>query len=133
MGGVVFCATLTTAQTWLNMPVAQTELFGAVWGRRAADLDQMTEFRLIVNQSTAGAAAAFFRAQYSDDGGNTWNNLESATTSADLIVGAGTGLKIGAWGVMESAAAGEVQLRLVGQSGDGVTDPGFRYIAIEFR
>ena len=132
-GGVVIAATPQTAQTWSNMPAAQTELFGNTWGRRASDLTGLAEFRVTVNQGVAGVAGAFLRAQYSTDGGGTWNNLESGGTGADLDVGAGTGLKVGAWGALDPTAIDDVQLRLVGQNGNGAADPSFRYIGIEFR
>jgi hypothetical protein len=115
------------------MPIAQAELFGTVWGRRPADLTDFVEFRLGVNQSAAGAAGAFLRAQYSTDGGGSWNDLETGGLGADLLVGAGTGLKLGAWGALDAGALGEVQLRIVGESGNGTLDPSFRYIGIEFR
>lgn len=115
------------------MPAAQTELFGTAWGRRAADLTSMTQFRMMVNQSVAGLAGATLRAQYSLDGGTNWIDLEASGTGADLGVGTGTGLKVGAWGSMASSAAADVQLRIVGQNGDGATDPAFRYISIEFK
>jgi hypothetical protein len=130
---VVFCATPQTAQTWTNMPLAQTELFGAVWGRRAADLSDLTQFRLCVTQSVAGAAAATLRVQYSTDNGANWSNLEQGGTAGDLAVGTGTGLKVGAWTILDPAAATDVQLRMVGQNGDGAADPVFRYIGVEFR
>lgn len=115
------------------MPLAVTELYGTTWGRRAADLTDLSEFRLVVVQVIAGAAGATFRAEYSDDGGLNWNNLEDAGTGADLAVGAGTGLKIGAWGNLAAGAIADVQLRIIGWNGDGATDPSFRYIGIEFR
>jgi hypothetical protein len=115
------------------MPAAQTELFGNVWGRRPADLTGYADFRICVNQAIAGAAAAFLRAQYSTNGGGAWSDLETGGTVADLSVGAVTGLKLGAWGAVDPAALGEVQLRIVGQDGNGTADPSFRYIAIEFR
>ncbi len=115
------------------MPVAQTELFGTTWGRRATDLTGYVQFRLSVTQSVAGAAAASLRAQYSTNGGAAWSNLETGGTGADLLVGAGTGLKIGAWGTVDPGALGDVQLRIVGQNGDAAADPVFRYIGIEFR
>jgi hypothetical protein len=115
------------------MPAAQTELFGVTWARRSADLTGYAQFRLSVAQNLAGSGGAFFRAQFSTNGGGGWSDLETGGTGADLPVGAGTGLKIGAWGAINPAALGEVQLRLVGQGGDGVADPRFRAIAIELR
>jgi hypothetical protein len=115
------------------MPAAQTELFGTTWGQRAADLTGMTDFRISVNQSVAGFAGAFFRAQFSTDGGGSWSDAETGGTGADLDVGTGTGLKIGAWGALDGGAIGDVQFRLVGEGGNGTADPAFRYIGIEFR
>jgi hypothetical protein len=133
MGGVVICATPATAQTWTNMPSVQTELFGTTWGRRQADLASMTQFRIIVNQSSAAFAGATFRAEFSVDGGANWSNLEAAGTGADLDVGTGTGLKVGAWGTMATGSAADVQLRIQGQGSNGALDPAFRLIEIEFK
>lgn len=115
------------------MPSTQTELFGTVWDRRAAYLADLSQFRIIVSQSVAGVSGAFFRAQYSTDGGGSWIDLEASGTTTDLAVGTGTGLKVGSWGTLATAAIADVQLRLVGQGGDGATDPSFRYISIEFK
>lgn len=133
MGGIVIAATPQTAQTWTNMPAAQTELFGNVFGRRTADLTDLTQFRLSVNQSVAGFVNATLRAQFSIDAGMNWLDLESGGTTADLSVGVGTGLKTGAWGPLEAAALADVQVRFVGENGNGVADPSFRYIAIELQ
>lgn len=115
------------------MPAASTEIFGTVWGRRPAYLTQMTQFRLSAVQAVAGSASATLRVQYSTDSGANWSNLESSGTAGDLAVGAGTGLKVGAWSTIASAALTDVQIRLIGFSGDGATDPSFRYIGVEFR
>lgn len=132
-GGIVFCATPQTTQTWTNMPLAQTEMYGTAWGRRAADLTGYADFRVMVVQPVGGAAAATFRAQYSVNGGAGWSDLENGGTTADLAVGAGTGLKVGAWAALAVGAIGDVQVRIVGFGGDGSADPSFRYIAIELR
>lgn len=133
VGGLTLVATPQTAQTWNNMPLAQTELFGTSWARRQADLTGLVQFRITVTQSVAGTAAATLRAQYSTDAGANWNSLQAAGTGADLIVGAGTGVKTGAWGAIAALAIADVQLRLVGENGDGATDPSFRHISIQFQ
>lgn len=115
------------------MPATQTALFGTAWATRVMDLTGMTEFRLIVTESVVGFAGATLRAQYSADGGANWFNLESAGTTADVDISISTGLRVSAWAGIEVAAASDVQLRIVGQGGNGSTDPAFRYIALEFR
>lgn len=115
------------------MPAAQTELFGTTWARRRVDLSDVSEFRLTVNQSVAGAAGAFVRLRYSVDGGTNWADAETGGPVADLDVGTGTGMKTGAWGSLVEEARGDVLLRLDGQDGNGVADPSFRYIGIELR
>lgn len=132
IGGVVFCATPQTAQAWANMPAAQIEIFSSTYARRAVDLTDITEFRLSVQQSVAGVATAFVRAQYSTNGGGTWFDLEDGGITADVEVFA-VGFKVGAWAALAPAAAGDVQLRIVGEGGNGAADPAFRYIGIEFR
>jgi len=130
---VVIASAPQTAQTWTNMPAASSELFGTVYSRRPADLTHVSEFRLVVAQSAGGATNAFLRAEFSLDGGSNWAALEAGGTAGDLGVGATTGLKVGVWSATEVAARTDVQLRLIGELGNGSTDPGFRYIAIEFR
>jgi len=125
-----------TAQIWTNMPVASigapTELFGATNGRIRMDLSNASRFRITVNQSVAGAVGATLRAQYSTDGIN-FSELESDLgTTTNLNIGTGTGMKTGNWDNVASNAQGDVTLRLVGWGGNGVLDPAFRQILIEF-
>ena len=124
------------------MPNAVTELFATTWARRAADLTGATYFRLSVAQTVVGGAlqpppalpGPVLRVQFSTDGGTTWGNLEATgSTAADLSVETTRSVKVGAWGQLAAAAASEVQLRIVGQGGDGAADPAFRYIGIEFK
>ena len=71
--------------------------------------------------------------QVSTNGGGAWSNLESGGTTADLVVGAGTGVKVGAWANIDPAALADAQLRIMGESANGTADPAWRYIAIEFK
>jgi hypothetical protein len=133
MGTVVIAATPQTAQTWSNMPAAVTELFGNDRGRRPVDLTGLSQFRIVAYQSTAGFVSAVLWVQYSTDSGTSWTDLESGATDADLDIGVGTGLKSGAWGIIDADALTDVQLRLVGQGGNGSADPAFRYLAIDLK
>lgn len=129
---LVFIASPQTAQAWTNQPAALTELFGNVFGRKRFDLTGFSQFRLACSQSVAGAANAKLRARYSTDG-NTWADLETGATTADLTVGAGTGLKTGAWANIAAAAKVDAQLRIDGIDGDAVADPAWRQLVIQVK
>lgn len=116
--------------TWTNQPAAVTELFSTVNGRTKFDFSGYSQFRLLVQVNTVGAATSVLFAQYSTDGA-TWNNLESATTNNIAI--ATTGLKFGSWANIASGALFDVFIRIAGQNGNGSADPAFGNISIQVK
>jgi len=117
--------------TWTNMPAALTELLNSTRWRRQMDLTNYAQGRLIVNVMVAGAATpAKIRAQYSTDLTN-WYHLDDASEpSVDI---SSTGLKVSSWIALASGARADVYLRTVGIDGDGVADPQFGLIALQFK
>jgi hypothetical protein len=117
-----------TAVAWTNMPAALTEFAGAAAGiyRQRADLTGCTEARLTCWQTVAGATNAQLRAQTSPDG-TTWTDL------CAVAVGAGTGLKTGAWTAIAAGQRIDAHVRLTGITGDGVADPAWHWVTLEAR
>lgn len=120
-----------SALAWTNMPAAVTE-FISVYARQRADLSNCTTYRIAVSQSVAGKAGADLNLQYSLDG-TTWVAADSVSGAGELDVGTGTGFKTGSWAALKDAAKGDVYLRLVGKDGDGIVDPAWRQVKIQFR
>lgn len=118
---------------WTDMPAASTELFGLNDRRRKYDLTQFTQVRLQVNvETTAGFAGAKLQGQYSTDQA-AWNDLENgAGTGPEVLVDA-LGFVTSAYVTIPSGAQADVWLRIVGVGGDGVVDPLFGLIELQFK
>jgi hypothetical protein len=113
--------------TWTNMPAALTELFGLVHRRQRLTLVDVDAVRLVGRVSTAGAAAAVLRAEYSLNE-STW-----ATLTSDLSLAA-VGTVASTWSALPAGAKGQdVIVRIVGVNGDGVADPVIGNLALEYR
>ena len=128
---ISFASAPATAQTWTNMPTAVTELFGGNFARFKVDLTTATHYRIVCTQTVAGYAGADLNLQYSNDGTN-WYACDTAA-AGELDVGTGTGSKTGAWAPIVPGANADVFVRLVGKAGDGVVDPAWRQIAVQFK
>ncbi len=128
---VTFHSHPSSSVTWTNMPAAVTEFPGATTARFKVDLSGVEQFRIVVYQQVAGFAGADFNLQYSLNN----STFQAADTGAagELDVGTGTGVKVGAWASLVDAARQDVWLRLVGKQGDGVVDPQWRQVAVQFR
>lgn len=122
----------TSNSIWANMPAILTEFAGsALASRRKVNLTNCTHYRLVVNQAVAGNAGADLNLQYSLNGSSF---IAADTAGAgELDVGTGTGVKYGAWAPLADGAKTDVWLRLVGKEGDGIFDPSWRYIAMQFK
>lgn len=116
---------------WTNMPAAVTELLGSAFNRIRYDLTAATQYRIIVNQAVAGFAGSDINLQYSTD--NTTYFAADTAAAGELDVGTGTGVKTGAWTNLVAGAKSNAFLRIVGKQGDGVADPAFRQINVQFR
>jgi hypothetical protein len=143
--------------TWTNMPAAVTELFGSTRNRFHADLSNATYARLQVVQNAAATAGAKLRLQYLDEDGVTWKHLgrrhftaydgystntdwSEPTTAAQisgvevaLASSAGPTTINGGWWPIFPAARRECQFRLVGIGGNGIADPSFYAIRLDWR
>jgi hypothetical protein len=122
----------TSNTVWTNMPAALTEFIAsALTSRRKVDLRNVTHYRIICNQGVAGFAGSDLNLQYSLNG-STFAAADTAN-AGELDVGTGTGAKQGAWAALADGAKTDVWIRLVGKDGDGIVDPGWRYLAIQFK
>lgn len=120
-----------TSATWTNMPAAETEFLGNNRGRQKFVLTNASQYRLVVQQAVAGYAGADLNLQYSLNGSTF---LPADTGGAgEIDVGTGTVIKYGAWTDLVPEAKGDVWLRLVGKDGDGIVDPQFRQVKIQFK
>ena len=124
------CATPATALTWTNMPAAVTEFLGTTYNRNKFKLNNAVQYRIIANQAVVGFAGADINLQYSTNGVN-WSACDTGG-SGELDIGTGTGLKVGAWTPLVAGAKDDVFLRLVGKQGDGIVDPSWREIKVQF-
>jgi len=109
------------------MPSATTELFGAPRNRTKVDMTSASQARYLLNVSTAGTATATLRVQYSTDQ-TSWTDLPGATAAINT-----TGLKVSAFTAVPAGAKQDVFLRVVGQNGDGVADPGFGVSSLQYK
>jgi hypothetical protein len=121
-----------STQSWTSMPAALTEFNGNTQGRTKADLASATQARLVVHMmSTAGAASAELRAQYSTDA-SVWNYLDGATGPAAAINVASTTIA-SAWVNLVAGAKADVFIRVVGINGDGIISPSFGSISVQVK
>lgn len=119
--------------TWTNMPLAATVFGGASFQIKAlVDLRGMTQYRILAGMRAAGAAGADLDVEYSTDDA-TYNDMELSGTGGEVAIGSAA-FNVGAWTDMAVAAqANEIYLRIIGKDGDGVVDPTFDIVIIQFR
>ncbi len=105
-------APLNVNQSW-SMPWRVTELFNDTV-RVQADLTKATQSRVYVEIGLqCGPPAAILYAQYSANGGATWNTL---TNSVSVSL---PGTHVSAWASLPSTARGDVLVRAVSRNGTG--------------
>lgn len=124
-----------TTQAWTNQPATLVEIFAATSttvtnARYALDTTNATKYRIVANQQVAGLSTARMYLQCSAD--NT-TFASSSLTSADVVdIGTGTGMKVGAVVDLNPTCIGAMYWRLVGEGGNGVADPAFRGLWVEY-
>ena len=121
-----------TAVTWTNMPAAVTTFYSAVLTYRTRlDLTYATQYRIVVYMSVAGATNADLNLQYSLDGSTSWTACDTGG-AGELAIGS-TGFKASSWTNLVAGAKTDVHLRVVGKEGDGIIDPVFYDLKVEFK
>lgn len=122
-----------TAQVWTNQPIALTEVFGNTFNRQKAELTNATQYRLIATQSVGGASGAWINAQYSLNN-STFNWFDGTGVAGSIAVsGTYTSPKIGSWINIPDAAKTDVWMRIAGSRGNGVLDPAWRQLRMQFK
>lgn len=120
------------ATQWASMPAALTELFAGTPNRARIDLSGgFTQARVLVRMTTAGAANAEIRIQYSTDE-STWDYLD-ASSGPGANIGTSAGLKTSSWVNLTANAKADVYIRGVGINGDGATGPFIGQVIVQFR
>lgn len=123
------------AAAWTNMPVAETFFAGSHRHATQVDLTDFTQVRLVVNkQATAGAANSIIFAKYRATFDATVGNWSAIGTSAvSVAVNVQNTVLASAWVDLAAGARADVLVCCAGASGDGVLDPQFGAISLQFR
>lgn len=126
---------LMATGTWTNMPAADTVFLGAWTNATHVDLTLFTQVRLVLNKlGTAGAASSVIRLRYRTAYNQTIANY-SAIGSSEVQVAANTTntMNDSGWIDLVAGAKADVYVVLDGVNGDGVLDPVFGNIHVQFR
>jgi hypothetical protein len=120
-------------QTWTNMPVAATEIYGTMNHEQIANLVGIQEGIFSVNIITTSTSAgnATLRPQYFDTNLGTWHDLMplGGFVSVNLFTGPTI---TGRQSIPLAAETTATALRIVGQNGGGIGDvPVFNEITLE--
>ena len=123
----------SNSQTWTSFPATQTEWMGMTDHRIGYTLQSGYSTQLMVDCSAASnTAGATLAAQYSSDGGVTWNNLGTGAV-IDSTKCPGTSLG-GAGAIPTSIYGVPILLRIVGQGGGGSGDnPAFTVVSLNLK
>lgn len=121
--------------TWTNMPAALTFLNGSHRFSTKADLTSYTQVRIIVNkQGTAGAASSKIRLLYRTAFDATVANwLTIGASEVEVAVNVTNTVIDSGWINLVAGAKADVFLTVAGISGDGVLDPIFGSIVVQFK
>jgi hypothetical protein len=122
--------TTTAGATYSNQPAERKEIFNQAFFRVKYDLTNFTKFRLQIYQQSSGAPTSTMRAEYSLDDINFFQ-LEDDTAVGDLETST-TGTKAGNLANICAGAKTDVILRITVEGGNGVSDPAYRHISIQF-
>src|SRR5574343_444356 len=121
-----------SALAYTNLPAAVAEFPGNTRARFAYDATNSSAYRITVHQAVAGFAGSDLNLQYYLTGGSTWNAADSAG-AGELDVGTGTGMKTGSWATLVAGAKTDALWRLVAKDGNGVVDPSWYEVKVQFK
>ena len=116
---------------WINQPLALTEIFGNTRARNLADLSEMNECRFFGNILGGGFAGSVLFPEVDVGAGF----VELANVAGDLNLDIQT-LGIFDTGFQPIIAGAKIEspsIRLAGTGGNGMTDPAFNQLVLEFR
>jgi hypothetical protein len=112
---------------WSDQPSATTELYGFNRNRVKQDLTGALQARYITNVGVAGGSSSQLRVQYSTDQ-TTWIDLPGTAVSTST-----TGLKVSTFTDLPAGAKQDVFLRVVGQGGNGFSDPSYGTMTLQIK
>jgi len=123
------------AVTWTNMPAADALFAGSHRHVVKVDLSGFTQVRLIVNkQATAGAANAALRLRYSTSFSTSPASYSAiGSQEAQVAVNVANTVLDSGWVSLVAGAQADVFVAIVGSGGDGVLDPAFGNISVQFK
>lgn len=134
-------AVTSVSGTWTNMPLALTVMPNPPAALNPFTIDNIAQWhsgylRQMINVQTIGAAAAVLQLQYSINGGANFQFIDSETTNTGAPIGiAVLGLRISPFVKIDKALLrsnqANVQIRIMGQGGNGAADPIFRNYGFE--
>ena len=124
------------AVTWSNQPLALTFFNASHRYATKVDLTSYTQARIVINkQATSGAAAAVLKVLYRTAFNTTVGNWVQLGASGHVqeAINATNTVIAGAWTSLATLAKADVFLCLAGEGGDGVLDPVFGQISVQFK
>jgi len=132
----VFTA-ITSAGMWSNQPAAETFIFGNTRGILPFDTTDYKSVRLVVNkQGTAANTGATLEVKYKSGAYSTAvaDYSQIGTSPVTVAIDAANTVLDSGWISLTTAAKGASRLIAVtGTGGDGILDPKFGAIAIDFK
>jgi hypothetical protein len=114
--------------TWTNQPAADTEFTGTP--RTIVDLTNARQFRFVMRAAVAGFAGSDCRVQYSATDAGVYANLDGGA-GPELAITATT--QASAWTDIVAGARADIFLRVMCKQGNGIVDPQFRTLKIDYR
>lgn len=118
---LIYTGRMTAPGALWAVPAAKTELLGATYLRTLAIFYAVSQVRLNVNVNQVGKGTLAL--EYSSDNGVNWNSLDGAGGPSVSLTRRGA--RDSGWvttsATLRALTSTTVQLRLVGQGGDGVT------------
>ena len=119
----------TAGVTWALQPSSTTELLGLTQFRTKLDLSGYEEVRLNAIVATVGLSGSTLSVQYATDC-STWANISATNPTVSLAT---TSMKTSSWAKLDPNAKADVCLRIVGTGGDGLLNPVFNSLNVQFR
>lgn len=121
--------------TWTNQPAADTFLLGSHRHIAKADLTEYRQVRLVVNkQATSANAGATIRAAYRTTFSTTVGDYSAiGTSTVSVAIDTTNTVLASSWIDLAAGAKADVFLALIGAGGDGVIDPTFGSMSLQFR
>jgi len=128
---------LTAAGKWSNQPAAETFIFGSTRGILLFDTTGYKSVRLIVNkQGNAAKTGATLEVKYKSGAYSTvvGDYSQIGTSPVTVAIDAANTMLNSGWISLATAAKGASMLiAIIGKGGDGILDPKFGAIDIDFK